>query len=359
MFLSKSVMYLSARVDTYFRKAVHVSRESVDLAAFSPDPPDTGSRSVLTAWSEPYDLAFDRKFCRRVHGGSSNTPALAIKRRSRRYSCLSLPKTVLSASTTTLGPTKAPQRTPAQTLRLRRSDSDKPLPRSGRTQCLRNASGAFPRCCAASPRTTWRFLKGAFCGPIGKEFDGCVKDCFDLRLEVFVVCDFLLLLFRVRPCILERGQLRLDLSCKPARARMIASGFARTARSPPFGPPCLLPDKPGQSGNPLGKPVGARTAFSNAYIRDFALVWQEEGLNCIRKMASKNPDGFVAIASIFRSSMTDEEEFAALKWTRKAMHGYCSIADAESVRGPRQDPPGISQSRRHPERHGQSVLVQR
>ena len=29
--------------------------------------------------------------------------------------------------------------------------------------------------------------------------------------------------------------------------------------------------------------------------------------------------------------MIDEEEFAALKWTRKAKHGYCSIADAEWV----------------------------
>ena len=35
---------------------------------------------------------------------------------------------------------------------------------------------------------------------------------------------------------------------------------------------------PGKSGNPAGKPPGTRTAFSQGFIRDFALVWAEEGL---------------------------------------------------------------------------------
>jgi hypothetical protein len=40
---------------------------------------------------------------------------------------------------------------------------------------------------------------------------------------------------------------------------------------------------PGQSGNPGGKPPGTRTAFSQGFIRDFALVWAEEGLEAVRK----------------------------------------------------------------------------
>jgi hypothetical protein len=40
---------------------------------------------------------------------------------------------------------------------------------------------------------------------------------------------------------------------------------------------------PGQSGNPAGKPPGIRTAFSQGFIRDFALVWTEEGLDAVRK----------------------------------------------------------------------------
>jgi hypothetical protein len=63
--------------------------------------------------------------------------------------------------------------------------------------------------------------------------------------------------------------------------------------------------------------------------------------------------------------MTDEEEFAAraqLKWTPDGDAGYCYIADAEwgvsyLIRTPRHV--AISQSRRHPKRHDQPVLVQR
>jgi Family of unknown function (DUF5681) len=53
----------------------------------------------------------------------------------------------------------------------------------------------------------------------------------------------------------------------------------------------------GQSGNPAGKPPGTRTAFSQGFIRDFALVWAEEGLEAVRKVAKKSPDAFVAIAA--------------------------------------------------------------
>ena len=51
--------------------------------------------------------------------------------------------------------------------------------------------------------------------------------------------------------------------------------------------PNLKPWKPGQSGNPAGKPPGARHAFSQGFIRDFALVWQEEGLEAVRKVAAR------------------------------------------------------------------------
>ena len=54
---------------------------------------------------------------------------------------------------------------------------------------------------------------------------------------------------------------------------------------------------PGKSGNPAGKPPGARTAFSQGFIRDFALVWAEEGLEAVRKVAKKSPEAFVAIAA--------------------------------------------------------------
>ena len=54
---------------------------------------------------------------------------------------------------------------------------------------------------------------------------------------------------------------------------------------------------PGKSGNPAGKPPGTRTAFSQGFIRDFALVWAEEGLEAVRKVAKNIPETFVAIAA--------------------------------------------------------------
>jgi hypothetical protein len=54
---------------------------------------------------------------------------------------------------------------------------------------------------------------------------------------------------------------------------------------------------PGQSGNPAGEPPGTRTAFSQGFIRDFALVWAEEGLDAVHKVAKKSPEAFVANAA--------------------------------------------------------------
>src|ERR1700723_3705665 len=53
----------------------------------------------------------------------------------------------------------------------------------------------------------------------------------------------------------------------------------------------------GQSGNPAGKPPGTRTAFSQGFIRDFALVWAKRALEAVRKVAKKSPEAFVAIAA--------------------------------------------------------------
>ena len=59
----------------------------------------------------------------------------------------------------------------------------------------------------------------------------------------------------------------------------------------------VAPWKPGQTGNPNSRPVGSRSAFSQAYVRDFQTVWDESGIDAIREMAKKNPSGFVAVAS--------------------------------------------------------------
>jgi hypothetical protein len=50
----------------------------------------------------------------------------------------------------------------------------------------------------------------------------------------------------------------------------------------------------GQSGNPNGRPVGSRTIFSQAFCRDLAEVWSEEGREAMLKTAKTNPTVFFA-----------------------------------------------------------------
>ena len=48
------------------------------------------------------------------------------------------------------------------------------------------------------------------------------------------------------------------------------------------------------SGNPNGRPVGSRTAFSAGFLKDLAEVWSEEGRETMVKTAKANPAVFFA-----------------------------------------------------------------
>jgi hypothetical protein len=59
--------------------------------------------------------------------------------------------------------------------------------------------------------------------------------------------------------------------------------------------------KPGQSGNPAGRPLGARNRYSEDYINDFHDVWRTHGKKAIQKLAAKRPGDFVKIGATILS----------------------------------------------------------
>src|ERR1700756_1154012 len=57
------------------------------------------------------------------------------------------------------------------------------------------------------------------------------------------------------------------------------------------------PWQPGQSGNPAGRPRGARSRLSESFLSDFHTVWEEEGIQAIRRCARNDPSTFVRVAA--------------------------------------------------------------
>jgi len=51
--------------------------------------------------------------------------------------------------------------------------------------------------------------------------------------------------------------------------------------------------KPGQSGNPAGRPKGARGKLSEAFIEDLRDTWQTHGAEALRRCAVEEPSAFI------------------------------------------------------------------
>jgi hypothetical protein len=54
--------------------------------------------------------------------------------------------------------------------------------------------------------------------------------------------------------------------------------------------------QPGQSGNPNGKPVGARSILTKSLIEDLAEEWREGGRAALKVLRIEKPDKFVLAA---------------------------------------------------------------
>ena len=58
-----------------------------------------------------------------------------------------------------------------------------------------------------------------------------------------------------------------------------------------------VPVKPGQSGNPAGRPKGAKSRFVEDFWRDLQEVWKEHGKKALLDTLRDDPSKFVTVAA--------------------------------------------------------------
>jgi hypothetical protein len=56
--------------------------------------------------------------------------------------------------------------------------------------------------------------------------------------------------------------------------------------------------KPGQSGNPSGRPIGARSKFSEAKVADFAADWDKHGAGVLERVRMTDPATYLRVAAV-------------------------------------------------------------
>jgi len=106
----------------------------------------------------------------------------------------------------------------------------------------------------------------------------------------------------------------------------------------------LIPFQPGQSGNPGGRPVGARSRLTTHFLHALADDFDEHGKKAIKECREKKPEAYIkAIAALCPKELelktplqdaTEDELRALLAILRRTRSGDSEGAGAPSLPAP-------------------------
>lgn len=95
--------------------------------------------------------------------------------------------------------------------------------------------------------------------------------------------------------------------------------------------------KKGQSGNPAGRPKGARSKLAEKFWADYAKAWETHGEAALSHVAAEDPSTFVRVAA---SLMPKETEITLRNVTAKELNDD-ELAGIASGGGEGVDPPPV------------------